>query len=144
MKLSEVNFKRALVVNLGNEKLLLKEGDVIYSEKELSSSSKKPYFKSFTGMYGFFETNKNAIDFLAVHKINVGNVNSLKTMLKDFSVEKLFFSKDIKSLNYSFFDSKYKARITVEQFLSRLKSFFNIKIFALEENGVLYVYIEKS
>lgn len=144
MQISKVKFKRALVVNLGEEILQLEEGDVIYSEKSLSSSSKNPYFKSFTGMYGFFQTYENTIDFVAVNKLNISNVTSIEKFLNEFKVEKLFFSKDINSLNYTFFDGRYKAKLNVKQFVSRLKSYFKIDVYTKEENGVLYVYIEKS
>lgn len=145
MILNDVKFKRALVVNLGTQKVELDATkDVIYSEKKLSSSSKNPYFKSFTGMFGFLKNYAEGIDFIVVNGINVSGVKALQKVMNEYKVEKIAFSKNVSTLNYSFFDNKYKAILSVNKFLALLKDILKVEVFAEEDNGVLYVFIKKS
>jgi len=145
MMINDVPFKRALVVNLGTQIVKLDETkDVIYSEKKLSSSSKNPYFKSFTGMFGFLKTYGEAIDFIVVNDVNVSGIKSLQKVIEEYKVEKIAFSKKIATLNYSFFDKRYKANLTKEKFLALLKDILKVETYSAEENGVLYVFIKKS
>lgn len=145
MILNDVKFKRALVVNLGTQKVELDATkDVIYSEKKLSSSSKNPYFKSFTGMFGFLKNYAEGIDFIVVNGINVSGVKALQKVMNEYKVEKIAFSKNVSTLNYSFFDNKYKAILSVNKFLALLKDILKVEVCAEEDNGVLYVFIKKS
>lgn len=145
MILNDVKFKRALVVNLGTQKIELDATkDVIYSEKKLSSSSKNPYFKSFTGMFGFLKNYAEGIDFIVVNGVNVSGVKELQKVMNEYKVEKIAFSKNVGTLNYSFFDNKYKAILSVNKFLALLKDILKVDVYAEEDNGVLYVFIKKS
>lgn len=145
MILNDVKFKRALVVNLGTQKVELDATkDVIYSEKKLSSSSKNPYFKSFTGMFGFLKNYAEGIDFIVVNGVNVSGVKALQKVMNEYKVEKIAFSKNVSTLNYSFFDNKYKAILSVNKFLALLKDILKVEVWAEEDNGVLYVFIKKS
>jgi len=145
MTISNVEFKRALVANLGTQLLVLDDTkDVIYSEKILSSSSKNPYFKSFTGMFGFLKNYGEAIDFIAVNGLNVSGIKSLKQVIETYKVEQIAFSKNVATLNYSFFDNKYKAPLSIHKFLALLKYILKVDVYSAEDNGVLYVYIKKS
>lgn len=145
MTLNKVKFKRALVANLGTQLLVLDDTkDVIYSEKTLSSSSKNPYFKSLTGMFGFLKYYGEAIDFIAVNGLNVRGVKSLQQVIKTYKVEQIAFSKNVATLNYSFFDNKYKAPLSEHKFLALLKDILKVDVYSVEDNGVLYVYIKKN
>lgn len=145
MTINSVNFKRALVVNLGTQIIKLDETkDVIYAEKKLSSLSKNPYFRTFTGMFGFLKKYGDAIDFIVVNNLNINSVKNLEKVIKYYKIEKIAFSKKVSTLNYSFFDNRYKAQLSVDKFLGLLKNILEVELYSAEENGVLYVYIKKN
>lgn len=143
LQLNKLPFNYALVIKDNDIKFSFPdESKLIRSEKSISATSDKPFFKTLGGVTYFVKQSDDIIDAVFATAFNASSLKQVELVLSAKKVRYLLFK--VTRPNYNFFDKAFSGQLTNREFVGVLNDRTNYDIFFIEHENMMYVLIEKN